>query len=480
MSKGNTQTTLNTSAGGKDSSAKRPSQAPLAVHPGLGRSDCPLCHGIGYLREDLPPDDPHFGRVVPCACLQGRLQTRLSEKLHRLSRLQQLDHLTFESFKPQGRINYGPEQIDSLRHAFNQAKNFADQREGWLLLQGGYGSGKTHLAAAIANATVGLGIPTLYLTVPDLLDWLRASYSDELVDFETRFGEIRGVSLLVMDDFGTQSATSWAQEKLFQILNYRYVNRLPTVITTNLVLEEIEGRLRSRLSDPELVTMVKINAPDFRQPMQESGASGLSSLEHHRRQTFGTFSLREDENLAPDDRRNLQGAFEVAQRFAENPTGWLVLLGTYGCGKTHLAAAIANFRDSEGFPPLFVVVPDLLDHLRGTFNPASPVRYDQRFEEVRSVGLLVFDDLGTQNMTPWVREKLYQIFNHRYNAELPTVITTSSTLEEIDPRIRARMLDSRLCTVFAITTPAYLGGSRSGRRGGQKGPSGRKAAGRAR
>jgi len=158
----------------------------------------------------LPPDHPHFGRVVPCACLQGRLQTRLSEKLHRLSRLQQLDHLTFESFNPQGRINYGPEQIDSLRRAFNQAKNFADQREGWLLLQGGYGSGKTHLAAAIANATVGLGIPTLYLTVPDLLDWLRASYSDEQVDFETRFGEIRGVTLLVMDDFGTQSATSWA------------------------------------------------------------------------------------------------------------------------------------------------------------------------------------------------------------------------------------------------------------------------------
>jgi DNA replication protein DnaC len=108
------------------------------------------------------------------------------------------------------------------------------------------------------------------------------------------------------------------------------------------------------------------------------------------------------------------------------------------------------------------------------------VRYDQRFEEVRSVGLLVFDDLGTQNMTPWVREKLYQILNHRYNAELPTVITTSNTLEEIDPRIRARMLDSRLCTVFAITAPAYLGGSKAGRRSAQKNPSGRKASARAR
>jgi len=467
----------NISRGGDGTSRDR---AALPVHPGLGRPDCPICHGIGYVREDLPSDHPQFGRVVPCSCLQGRLQGRLTERLHRLSRLQQLEHLTFETFNPQGRLNNGAEQRDSLGRAYNQARNFAERREGWLLLQGGYGCGKTHLAAAIANTTVERGIPTLYLTVPDLLDWLRASYNDEQVDFETRFGEIREVSLLVLDDFGTQSATPWAQEKLFQILNYRYVNRLPTVITTNLILEEIEGRLRSRLSDPDLVTMVRINAPDYRQPMEESAASGLSSLELHRRQTFGTFSLREEESLSPEERRNLRGGFELAQRFAENPTGWLVLMGTYGCGKTHLAAAIANFRDSEGFPPLFVVVPDLLDHLRATFNPSSPVRYDQRFEEVRSARLLAFDDLGTQNATPWVREKLYQIFNHRYNAELPTVITTSSTLEEIDPRIRARMLDTRLCTVYAILAPAYPGSSQGSKRPASRNPSGRRDATRPR
>jgi DNA replication protein DnaC len=61
-------------------------------------------------------------------------------------------------------------------------------------------------------------------------------------------------------------------------------------------------------------------------------------------------------------------------------------------------------------------------------------------------------------MTPWVREKLYQLFNHRYNAELPTVITTADTLDEMDARIRARMLDGRLCTIYAITAPSYHGG----------------------
>jgi DNA replication protein DnaC len=67
--------------------------------------------------------------------------------------------------------------------------------------------------------------------------------------------------------------------------------------------------------------------------------------------------------------------------------------------------------------------------------PTAPISLDRRFEEVRTTHLLILDDLGTQSATPWAREKLYQLFNYRYNAELPTVITTSSTAEEIDPSL---------------------------------------------
>ncbi len=69
--------------------------------------------------------------------------------------------------------------------------------------------------------------------------------------------------------------------------------------------------------------------------------------------------------------------------------------------------------------------------------------------------LLILDDLGTQSATPWAREKLYQIFNHRYNGELPTVITIASTLKDIDQRIRSRMLDARLCTAYLLNVPPY-------------------------
>ncbi len=382
----------------------------------------------------------------------------MKERLYALSNLEQLNHLTFENFQPRGRIGLGPAQADSLERAHNQARQFAQKLDGWLLLQGDYGCGKTHLAAAIGNFAVSLGVPTLFITVPDLLDQLRFSYDNQDVDFEDRFDEIRHAPLLILDDFGTQNATNWAQEKLFQILNYRYINRLATVITTNLSLREIEGRIRSRLQDPELVTSVYIQATDYRRPLADSGHPDLSSLSLLQSRTFATFDLRKGENLKPDEQQSLEKAFQAARDFAEKPRGWLVLMGSYGCGKTHLAAAIANYHADLGRPPLFVVVPDLLDHLRATFNPNSEVRYDLRFDEVRTAPLLILDDLGTQSMTPWVREKLYQLFNYRYVAELPTVITTSDREEDIDPRLLSRLQDWRICTKIYITVPPYRGG----------------------
>jgi DNA replication protein DnaC len=262
---------------------------------------------------------------------------------------------------------------------------------------------------------------------------------------------------LILDDFGTQNATEWAQEKLFQIINYRYINKLPLVVTTNLDLDQIEGRIRSRLEDPELVTKVHIQAPDYRRPTEGAGFHELSTLALHGEQTFKTFTNRNTEGLPPEQVKNLEKVKKASEAFANKPKGWLVLTGTFGNGKTHLAAAIANYQASTGQTPLFIVVPDLMDHLRATFNPSSAVSYDRRFDEIKSAPLLILDDLGTQSMTPWVKEKLYQLFNYRYNGQLPTVITTTDEIENMDPRIRSRILDTRLCSIYGITAPTYTG-----------------------
>lgn len=424
-----------------------------------GDPDCPYCGGLGYLRADLPIGHPDFGKLQICSCRQGQISKQIHQRLYALSNLDELRHLIFDNFQRRGRIGLGPWQADSLELAFNQAQQFARSLNGWLLIQGGFGCGKTHLAAAIANFTVDLGVPTLFITVPDLLDTLRFAYSDIENTFENRFDEIRNSNLLILDDFGTQNATPWAQEKLFQILNYRYINRLPLVVTTNLMLEQIEGRIRSRLEDPEIVTRVHILAPDYRRPTDETGHSALSSLHLHRDQTFSNFEDRSSEDLPSEELRSLDKALKAATDFARNPRGWLIFTGPYGSGKTHMAAAIANSYADMGKLPLFIVVPDLLDHLRATFSPESTISLDRRFEEIRTAPLLILDDLGAQSMTPWVREKLYQLFNYRYNAKLPTVITTFNFKDEIDARLLSRLEDSRLCTICAITAPTYRGGA---------------------
>lgn len=137
--------------------------------------------------------------------------------------------------------------------------------------------------------------------------------------------------------------------------------------------------------------------------------------------------------------------------------GWLVLYGGFGSGKTHLAAAVANELIARRERVLFQVVPELLDHLRGAFSPGSERRYDELFEAVKSVRVLILDDLGEENETPWVREKLFVVFNHRYNHRLPTVVTTNRPPEAIDPRIWSRMFDQKLAKTVEVAAVDYRG-----------------------
>lgn len=426
-------------------------------HYGAGKPDCPICGGLGYISYDVPEDHPDFGRIFDCECRTEQVTAERIVYLQRLGGLEHLSTKTFSTFNPDG-VGLNEKQQANLQRAFERALAYAEAPEGWLVIMGGYGCGKTHLAAAIANARIEEGQKVLFVTVPDLLDHLRSAFSptdDDSESYSVRFELVRTISLLVLDDLGIESPTPWATEKLYQIVNYRYTARLPTVITSNHDLQELDLRLRSRISDLEVCEHIAIITPDYRHGAGSTGISDLDELELYTRRTFDHFEARP--GLPQDQQDNLSRAYRLAEEYAANPKGWLVLMGPYGCGKTHLAAAIANANRQLGRDVLFITVPDLLDHLRATYAPNSQTSYDKRFNQIKTASLLILDDLGTEAATSWAREKLYQLINYRYNAQLPTVITTSHELEDLDPRLVARMRDQRLSRLFAILAPAYLG-----------------------
>jgi len=226
-------------------------------------------------RERGRSDHPHFGKLFPCHLQAGRIEQQRAE------RLRAREHLTkpvaHDLRTPLCRKGHGlsPDKASNLRGAFAGRRPLCRGAEGLADLLGGYGCGKTHLAAAIANRCVERGRRP-FVTVPDLLDYLRAAFKP---------GQRYPLRPVVLTRFAKRrclSSTTWGRRaahpgpgKAFQILNYRHNARLPTVITSNQTLEEIDLRLRSRMVDPDLSVVRTILAPDFRRSGVESEPIGL-------------------------------------------------------------------------------------------------------------------------------------------------------------------------------------------------------------
>lgn len=237
-------------------------------------SVCSKCDGAGYLRYDVPLGDPRFGQLVVCECTEREIQEKRHRILLKSSRLDRLRHLTFENWE---RKYTGAPPLNSPDGAYLVALSYADRLSfnglPWLFLYGTVGTGKTRLAAAIGNRRIDSGESAVFMVVPELLDHLRAAYSpNSEIGYDELFESLKNTSLLILDELGMDTATPWAREKLYQLINHRYNSRLPTVITMNMGAEAIDERLWSRINDKNLTTICEVVDKDFRTDRKQASA----------------------------------------------------------------------------------------------------------------------------------------------------------------------------------------------------------------
>jgi len=221
---------------------------------------------------------------------------------------------------------------------------------------------------------------------------------------------------------------------------------------TTMDLAHLDERLPTRLQSPGLAACLnrrKRSRPLF-------GCVGGITEEVIQTKSFKNFDIH-GMNADKEQRASLRTALKAARDFAESPEDWLVLYGPTGAGKTHLAAAIANHQITNRRPVLFASVPELIDSLRPAFGPEARLRID--IEVIKSSPLLILDDLELETASASVKGKIYQILDYRYVTRLATVVTMlPSSLEDIDYRLRSRLMDPQKSNPIPVGAPDYRGG----------------------
>jgi len=135
-------------------------------------------------------------------------------------------------------------------------------------------------------------------------------------------------------------------------------------------------------------------------------------------------------------------AYEAVLAWAKEPGGFLFIWSARkGNGKTHLAAAAANYLMRAARPVLFVNMPELMDWLRQAYNDEWLEDVAKRTERVKTAPILVLDDLGAEKRSEWTDERSYIIVNYRLEMGLPMLVTTNQPLHQIEERVISRLLN---------------------------------------
>ena len=225
----------------------------ISAQPAPGPEwNCEQCRDTGRIRKDVPLEHPDFSKPFQCeACLEQRSEGRLERQRQRIR--EDLDpELADARFE---RMESHPYLEGQSLERYNAVKGGVQHwnREGhkerpWLVMLGKSGWGKTHLAYCAINERLddpSIGPVGELIVVPDLLETLKEGIQDD--SMENRLRGYARAPFLVLDDLGTEHNTEWAKVQLFRILDRRYKERLPTIITSNRSLNYLEERVKDRV-----------------------------------------------------------------------------------------------------------------------------------------------------------------------------------------------------------------------------------------
>ena len=228
------------------------------IQPVDGGPDCDYCHNRRYVIGIE-------GQLKACPQCGVAQKWKIKAVDAFSSRTGAAVKQTFFNF----RTSFHGKEDATLVDCLETAEEFASHAEGrWLIMLGERGNGKSHLCAAVANHLIASGTAALFITMPDLLASLRQAMdlqaNTEQESYSGRIQTFKNAPVLILDDLGAEGRSDWSDSVLFEILDYRYRNRISTMIVTNCPLEAFDPRISSRMQDAALATIVENSAPDYR------------------------------------------------------------------------------------------------------------------------------------------------------------------------------------------------------------------------
>lgn len=218
----------------------------------------PICDCIGAQEEEKARQEAEEAERK--RQIEQRKAEAFAEKIRQIMADSGMDdkfHLrTFETFEMTGDNGEAFMACKAYAQHFEQIKH--EEKNG-LYIYGPMGTGKTHLAAAIANEILQEGQPFIMMTATKILQRIRKSYQGgDLTEYDL-LQTFREIPLLIIDDLGKEAATEWSASLIFQLINARYETMLPTIITTNYSQQDLIRRLTPRGSSDQITAAATVD-----------------------------------------------------------------------------------------------------------------------------------------------------------------------------------------------------------------------------